>query len=242
MIALKKWFTLVELIVVITILAILWTIAFFALQGYTGDARNSKRTSDMANIQSAIATSVTQGKSVMSYPKNDNSNDSRVASISVGWSTPILWTEYEAGHINYSALWLKVADFSDPLSNSAYYLWATSRAGGKYEVATTIEKGATRIAKITGEYIPRNTSSVSGVAHTGAKIFVITNTKNISKFMIGDTLTWGKIITNISPNRLTRTVNSAFATAQSSIALAAVESPSLLDRSDVPQVSGNNYA
>jgi len=31
----KKAFTLVELIVVITILAILWTIAFISLQGYS---------------------------------------------------------------------------------------------------------------------------------------------------------------------------------------------------------------
>jgi prepilin-type N-terminal cleavage/methylation domain-containing protein len=54
-------FTLVELIVVITILAILGTIAFISLQGYSADARNSKRTSDINNIQSAISIKMAEG-------------------------------------------------------------------------------------------------------------------------------------------------------------------------------------
>ncbi|MDD2871412.1 MAG: prepilin-type N-terminal cleavage/methylation domain-containing protein, partial [Candidatus Gracilibacteria bacterium] len=41
-------FTLVELIVVIAILAILGTIAFMSLQGYSRDARDSVRVSDMS--------------------------------------------------------------------------------------------------------------------------------------------------------------------------------------------------
>ena len=44
----KKAFTLVELIVVITILAILWTIAFISLQWYSRDSRDSVRISDMS--------------------------------------------------------------------------------------------------------------------------------------------------------------------------------------------------
>ena len=54
-------FTLVELIVVITILAVLGTIAFISLQGYSADARNSKRTSDINNIQSAISIKLAEG-------------------------------------------------------------------------------------------------------------------------------------------------------------------------------------
>jgi prepilin-type N-terminal cleavage/methylation domain-containing protein len=48
------WFTLVELIVVITILAILWTIAFISLQWYSAQARDSKRLSDIQNIKSSL--------------------------------------------------------------------------------------------------------------------------------------------------------------------------------------------
>ena len=47
----KSWFTLVELIVVITILAILWTIAFISLQGYSRSARDVRRTTDIQNIK-----------------------------------------------------------------------------------------------------------------------------------------------------------------------------------------------
>lgn len=42
----KLWFTLVELIVVITILVILWTIAFTSLSGFSWGARDSSRVSD----------------------------------------------------------------------------------------------------------------------------------------------------------------------------------------------------
>ena len=44
-------FTLVELIVVITILAILGTIGFISVQGYTSSARESGRLSDLTNLQ-----------------------------------------------------------------------------------------------------------------------------------------------------------------------------------------------
>lgn len=50
----RKWFTLVELIVVITILAILWTIAFISFQGYSATARDSVRTWDMWEINSSL--------------------------------------------------------------------------------------------------------------------------------------------------------------------------------------------
>ena len=50
----KQWFTLVELIVVITILSILWLIAFISLQWYSKSARDSARISDMSRIKSSL--------------------------------------------------------------------------------------------------------------------------------------------------------------------------------------------
>ncbi|MDD2871274.1 MAG: prepilin-type N-terminal cleavage/methylation domain-containing protein [Candidatus Gracilibacteria bacterium] len=47
-------FTLVELIVVITILAILGTIAFISLQGYSSQARDSTRISDLSSMKSSL--------------------------------------------------------------------------------------------------------------------------------------------------------------------------------------------
>lgn len=50
----KYGFTLIELIVVITILAILWTISFISFRWYSSDARNSKRINDIANIEKGL--------------------------------------------------------------------------------------------------------------------------------------------------------------------------------------------
>lgn len=50
----KSAFTLVELIVVITILAVLWTIAFISFQWYMQSARDSVRLSDVWNIKKSI--------------------------------------------------------------------------------------------------------------------------------------------------------------------------------------------
>jgi len=50
----KQAFTLVELIVVITILAILWTIAFISLAWYSQDARDSTRISDLSTMKTSL--------------------------------------------------------------------------------------------------------------------------------------------------------------------------------------------
>lgn len=50
----NKAFTLIELIVVITILSILWTIAFISFKWYSSEARNSKKISDYENISLAL--------------------------------------------------------------------------------------------------------------------------------------------------------------------------------------------
>lgn len=50
----KYAFTLVELIVVLTIIAILWTIAFITMQWYSASSRDSVRISDMSKISSSL--------------------------------------------------------------------------------------------------------------------------------------------------------------------------------------------
>jgi len=56
---------LVELIVVITILAILWTIAFISLKGYSRDSRDGVRISDLKNIETGLELYKTK---VWKYP------------------------------------------------------------------------------------------------------------------------------------------------------------------------------
>ena len=236
----KAWFTLVELIVVITILAIIWTIAFISLQWYSSDARNTKRESDLASLSSAITTSLTEGKNIMSFSKNDNNNDSRVSPIGIWGVVPTYGLEYEAGHISYGALWLKQSDFSDPSYNTPYIIWTTSKAWGRYEIAASMENLATRTAKVVGNYVPRTGIAINGNAFTGSRLFVITNTRDFNKFRLWDTVSWGKSIINISPTGLTLTLDSTYVATQSSISLNATESSGLIDRWEIPFAPGNH--
>ena len=80
----KSAFTLVELIVVITILAILWTIAFISLQGYSASARDTRRISDIQNIKKSLELfSINTWK----YPFPDSPQV-------VLYSWDILWTQW----------------------------------------------------------------------------------------------------------------------------------------------------
>jgi len=80
----KQAFTLVELIVVITILAILWTIAFISLQWYSASARDSRRISDISNIKKSLELfSINTWK----YPMPDSANEATFS-----WST--IWTQW----------------------------------------------------------------------------------------------------------------------------------------------------
>lgn len=121
----KKWFTLVELIVVITILAILWTIAFLSLQWYSTSARNSTRTSDLNSIKSAFEM---YSLKVWWYP-----NPTNWVAITYSWSTAWnQWTVWDSVIGNLSSLSKKPIDpllwneYTYSLLNTKweYQLWA----------------------------------------------------------------------------------------------------------------------
>ena len=80
----KKAFTLVELIVVITILAILWTIAFISMQWYSVKSRDSVRVSDMKTIGIWLELYHLQ---VWKYPDPSNWTD-----ITYSWW--VVWTQW----------------------------------------------------------------------------------------------------------------------------------------------------
>lgn len=101
----KHWFTLVELIVVITILAILWTIAFISLQWYSLNARDWVRISDMKNIAKWLSL---QYAKIWVYPKPE-----KASTITASWLT-----------IRYQWLaWANVLSFA--------WLWNLSQWGGR---------------------------------------------------------------------------------------------------------------
>jgi len=80
----KQAFTLIELIVVITILAILWIIAFISLQWYSSQARDSTRLSDIQNIKKSLELF---SLNTWKYPKPDDYH-----TMSYSWD--ILWYQW----------------------------------------------------------------------------------------------------------------------------------------------------
>ena len=81
----KKAFTLVELIVTITILAILWTIGFLSFQSYTVYSRDVVRLSHISNMKSVLEYSYTE---TWRYPKPDWENN-----ITYSWA--IAWIQWD---------------------------------------------------------------------------------------------------------------------------------------------------
>lgn len=123
----SKAFTLVELIVVIVILAILWTIAFISLQWYSISARNSVRISDFKNIELWLDLYNTKA---WKYPFPDN-----YLEITSNW-TVINYQWYVWEKI-LSQLW--ISNWSkDPLDKT-YYSYMTNSNISKYQLMWFLE-------------------------------------------------------------------------------------------------------
>jgi len=154
----NKGFTLVELIVVITILAILGTIAFISLQGYSQDAKNSKVTSDLRNIASAIETDSTKNGTLLSEVLTGDKNITNGVSgdFNSGATTIANGTNYWVGNVNFGAIGQNGADFKDPNAGSdgVDYLFAYVKSNDfkGYQLVGQIIENDTKKARVTGTY------------------------------------------------------------------------------------------
>lgn len=121
------WFTLVELIIVITILSILATIAFFYFSWYASKARDSKRVSDLKNIQTAIDLKlVTTWKT----PTPDKF-------VNIKSENDLIWYQWE--------IWENVVTFlnmsnnlKDPLTWENYF-YTTNKSNSKAQTVALLE-------------------------------------------------------------------------------------------------------
>jgi len=181
----KSAFTLVELIVVITILAILGTIAFISLQGYSADARNSKRTSDLNNIKEKFVVSVAEGR-IKTMDLVDGVTSTIPSVELAGVLSGVAASDYSAGDVNYQLLGIKESDFDD--DGKAYVAGATKLAGGAYELAATMESDAGKIAKVTGTYAPRTSASTDWGFDTAGLVFTISDSADLNLLKVNDTV------------------------------------------------------
>lgn len=231
-----KAFTLVELIVVITILAILGTIAFISLQGYSADARNSKRTSDVNNIISAMSIKMAEGGWLSSFvTATDGTNWGLNLSStgSYGWTWAAFWTNYFGWVPNYTALGVKAAEFQDP-NGQDYKIGATTTADGRYELAASLEEAGARKALVKGNYVPRTTAQTATVATISGKVVTI-SAADTNKFKTGDIvdITWGVApveaqILSVARDGVTLTFAANVATDLTTVALNASETSGLI--------------
>lgn len=121
------WFTLVELIIVITILSILATIAFFYFSWYVSKARDSKRVTDLKNIQTAIDLKlVTTWKT----PTPDKF-------VNIKSENDLIWYQWE--------IWENVVTFlnmsnnlKDPLTWENYF-YTTNKSNSKAQTVALLE-------------------------------------------------------------------------------------------------------
>jgi len=122
-------FTLVELIVVITILAILWTIAFISLQWYSSQARDSKRLSDIQNIKKSLELF---SLNTWKYPEPDSK-------LTVSYGDQDLryqWTVWEQVTVNLSRNLNEKP--TDPLTENEY-TYSRTYAWNEYELLSIYE-------------------------------------------------------------------------------------------------------
>lgn len=123
----KKWFTLVELIIVITILAILATISFISFQGYTKNTRDANRLASMNSMSKWLEIYLTKN-SVLPHPENP---------ITIYDNSETIWYQ--------GYFWDDVARLTwfdknpkDPLDGSKY-TYLTSSDYKKYQILSLME-------------------------------------------------------------------------------------------------------
>jgi type II secretory pathway pseudopilin PulG len=123
----KKWFTLVELIVVITILTIIWAISFISFQWYTKDARDAARIESLKTIQKWLDSFYIWKNS---FPMPDKY-------VSIYSSGELIWYQWYV----WSTVWSLIngQNLLDPLDKTyfTYYIDTTFK---KYQLLWLWEK------------------------------------------------------------------------------------------------------
>ncbi len=158
----QKAFTLVELIIVVTIVALLGTIAFFSLGWYSRDARNVKKSVELNAISKQIRFKSIEWINLLLFASNSGS-------IITGTNIKISWRgdyslfsdRYTAWDINAVVLGGDPEMFSDKVFDTPYKIGVTTLCGGAYELAATLE-GQENILDtlVIGNWNPRKSSVV----------------------------------------------------------------------------------
>lgn len=161
----NRAFTLAELVVTITIIAILSTIGFVSYSYVISDSRNSQIKSEMSQLSKLFELWKTKWVDMYSFVLEENENTLNQPIIA--WTTTNT-NLYKAWKINYVALDYKNKD------NTDYRIWVTKKLNNKYQFSASIEDSSKwKIALVKWNYNPRTKS------WTLSKIDSFVNNKNI---------------------------------------------------------------
>ncbi|EKE26955.1 MAG: hypothetical protein ACD_4C00107G0001, partial [uncultured bacterium (gcode 4)] len=124
-------FTIVELVFVMVIIAILWTIWFLSFSKYTMNSRDSQRLEDLSIIQSWLEN----------YRlKNWDYPEPSWAWINVAYSWAIVWTQWTVWDNLIQNIWSLNKKPLDPITSKEYsYSISRNQFKKSYELASDIE-------------------------------------------------------------------------------------------------------
>jgi len=124
-----KAFTLVELIVVITIIAILWTIAFISLQWYSKSSRDSVRINDVSNMKVSLEIfHLNAGK----YPLPDDKEE-----VTYSWWT--LWYQWFFWENVISQLSRNLNEIPTDSLTDKQYIYSVANNKNEFEILSLLE-------------------------------------------------------------------------------------------------------
>lgn len=139
-----KWFTIVELIVVILVLAILWTIAFVSLQWYSKDARDSTRLTDLKTISKTLELyKIRDGV----YPLPENWTEITFSWAEV-WTQGIFWEQTRKDLSRYAII--STAP-KDPLTLN-HFTYSVLNTRTEYELWAILEWWIVKFIPISTTY------------------------------------------------------------------------------------------
>ena len=142
-----KWFTLVELLVVIVILAILWTVSFMYWQTYVKDTRDAVRITDMWSAEKALR---------LYAIKNDNQFPTPDNSVEVSYSWAEVWTQWVFWETVFKAVWLMNKEILDP-DTLERYPYSVSNQRNEFEIWSIVEAWTLQTNKIINQVYAWNT-------------------------------------------------------------------------------------
>jgi len=126
----KTWFTLVELLVVITLLTILWTIAFIYFESSLAESRDAKREWDMLQIVTTLELYETENSE---FPEPFDATNITYSWSAVAWKQGTFW---ESTTRDLKVFWSEIP--VDPLHKNEYAYSVTAR-NDEYQIAAIKE-------------------------------------------------------------------------------------------------------